>query len=68
MAKIKKGKQKAVEEPPVPKLEEVVEVTEEDDDDFGGLGKYLTSRSSFLSSVSPLVPPSRCHTCIQINI
>jgi len=39
MPKIKKGKQKAVEESPAPnKLEGVVEVAEEEDDNFGGLG------------------------------
>jgi hypothetical protein len=42
MAKAKKGKQKASENPQAPPhLEEVIEVTEEDDDNFGGLGQYL---------------------------
>jgi hypothetical protein len=39
MGKIKKGKQKAVDEPQAPKrLQGVVEVAEEDEDGFGGLG------------------------------
>ena len=36
MGKPKKGKQKAVDEPAPPKLQEVVEVAEDEDDDFAG--------------------------------
>ena len=42
MGRVKKGKQRATDDPPAfSHLEEVVEVTEEDDDNFGALGQYL---------------------------